>query len=348
MLKKMIFRLVLIALIIGIVEFIPRLGFSIMGTSYEEIRDSYSDYRTIRLGEAKGFNVQTHPYLPYVNKPNPRHPLGMQIIVNDLSLEESELFTIVTVGGSTTASLYPRFLYFYLKENYPEQNFRVVNAGIPAWTTAESLINLALRALEYHPDLIVVYHAYNDVFPSCVENFKADYSHWRKQLDVELEPNLFDTFPQIFDQSAFYVGLRRLITDPKKPPANTFAASTIQQAYRETCDFNGRDTFRRNIVSMIGIAQVHQSDVLLVSQSVHVYDDRLDYIRHVEEAEAHNAILEAVATEYDTYYLDFYNVWQPELRAEYHTDLIHLTDDGYEILAQSIGDKILSEYLDLD
>ena len=54
----------------------------------------------------------------------------------------------------------------------------VVNAGIPGRTSADSLVNIALRVLPIDPDVVIVLHGVNDQKPNRAPGFRDDYSHW--------------------------------------------------------------------------------------------------------------------------------------------------------------------------
>lgn len=343
--KKIFFYLILVGMTLAIVEIVSIVGFQLMGTSYVQVRDDFNVYHDLRKNNADYVRVENHPYLPYVYKPyslDNADETGMRIYQSISPTTVEIPFTIATIGGSTTAGPYPRLLFRHLREQQPQQDVQVINAGIPAWTSAESLINLALRVIDYQPDLLIIYHGHNDVFPSCAENFRSDYSHWRKSLDLQgTLPTIFDYFPEVFDQSAFYVAVRRLLTNPQAPPPNKLAGSTKAPSYFNRCDFNGRETFRRNLKTMVGIASVHDIDILFVSQSVHIPEDKTAFVRRVEETRQHNIIMEEIAEEFDKPFIDFYDVWDDEERATYHTDIIHLTLDGYIILAETIGNYLL-------
>lgn len=323
-----------------------------MGTSYEQIRYDFGIYRDLRNNNAEYVRVGVHPYLPYVYKPyawDEADETGMRIYDSITSTEAEKPFTVATIGGSTTASPYPSLLYNHLKQQQPDQDIRIINAGVSAWTSAESLINLSLRVIDYQPDLLIIYHGHNDVFPSCAPDFKSDYSHWRKSFDMQNTiPTTFDNFPEILDHSAFYVGLRRLLTDPNAPPATKLGGSTKVRVRFDRCDYVGSETFRRNLRTIIGIATVHDIDVLFVSQSAHLQEDTTAFIRRVEEIRHHNDMLQEVAIEFNKPFIDFYAVWNDEERATYHTDIIHLTLDGYTILAETIGDYLLDNMYPLE
>ena len=90
---------------------------------------------------------------------------------------------IFSLGGSTThqglgSSSYPFHLQKYLdKKSTGLTSFNVQNAGVPAYTTLHSLINLESRVLSFDPDYVIIYHGINDLLYHDPDNFKADFSH---------------------------------------------------------------------------------------------------------------------------------------------------------------------------
>jgi len=116
-----------------------------------------------------------HNYIGYVGAPdfsrgkNRHNSLGYRGDPVPLPKPEGE-YRIVCLGGSTTytAALedhrlsYPSLLQAELQESgYP--HVRVVNAGAEAYSSYESLLTFQLRVLDLDPDMIIVYHAVNDV-----------------------------------------------------------------------------------------------------------------------------------------------------------------------------------------
>jgi lysophospholipase L1-like esterase len=87
----------------------------------------------------------------------------------------ADTFRIVCLGGSTTyttavedANLsYPAILETQLKER-GYKNIEVVNAGVGAYTSFESLVNFQFRVLDIEPDMVIVYHAVNDILTRIV------------------------------------------------------------------------------------------------------------------------------------------------------------------------------------
>ena len=116
-----------------------------------------------------------HPYLNYMNAPGykkkgTRHDeLGYRGPPFD-EQKAPGAFRIVALGGSTTYTefvaddqkTYPAQLQKHLRDlGYGAVD--VINAGVPGYTSWESLINLEFRVLDINPDLVIVYDALNDV-----------------------------------------------------------------------------------------------------------------------------------------------------------------------------------------
>ena len=129
-----------------------------------------------------------HPYLPYALAPNyerkGHNSLGFR--GREFNVEKSDDVTrIVCIGGSTTYSgrvgpdqTYPAQLEKLLRDD--GVRCEVINAGVPGWTSVENMINLQLRVLPLKPDIVVVYQGRNDAFPQAYNDFRPDYSHFRR------------------------------------------------------------------------------------------------------------------------------------------------------------------------
>jgi len=167
-----------------------------------------------------------HPYTVYCLAPgSKRTESGVEYSVNSLGYRGPE-FTVekpagetrvVCVGGSTTFGTaladqdsYPRRLESRLRTRFPQRNPSVVNAGVPGFTSAETLVNVALRILDLEPDYLVVLDNVNELSPRRWPNFAADYSHFRKPF-ARPEPSILGGFFESF--SAFYCLARFHLTD---------------------------------------------------------------------------------------------------------------------------------------
>jgi len=257
----------------------------------------------------------------------------------------ADTFRIAALGGSTTygtgtasaAEAYPAQLEHILEEDYGYINVDVVNAGVPTWNTWNSVSNLAFRVLEVEPDLLLIFHGINDTFARSV----SPECYHRESPYYGLPPNW-----GFFRQQGFNYGsstlYRFLGVNTGQLPDPTGQALGIEvQLTRPICRNDELDVerltgvennpphfFERNMRSMIGIARIHEINVML---STWTYFELESY---AELAVAqHNAITEALA---DQYNLPFYDLHQnlPRDPALWTDDLQHMNAAGNLVQAQ--------------
>ena len=78
---------------------------------------------------------------------------------------------IAFIGASTTfcaevsgdSAVWPHLVVEQLRAAYPEASFDYVNGGVPGYGVGSSLKNLRHRVAMHRPDIIVIYHATNDL-----------------------------------------------------------------------------------------------------------------------------------------------------------------------------------------
>ncbi len=89
----------------------------------------------------------------------------------EVGLKKDGVVRIMTVGGSTTFDSFvtaddrawPARLEHWLATNAPGCGFEVINAGVPGYRMLHSVIRLQTELYEYDPDIIILYHAHNDL-----------------------------------------------------------------------------------------------------------------------------------------------------------------------------------------
>lgn len=167
-----------------------------------------------------------HPHTVYALAPGARRTEGgIEYAVNahgyrgpDAPVEKPEGETrIACVGGSTTfgsglaeEETYPFRLESRLRRRFPERRTSVVNAGVPGFTSAETLVHVALRVLDLAPDYLVVLENVNEMSPRRWPGFAADYSHYRRPW-TRPRPSPAGALLERF--SAFYCLARFHLTD---------------------------------------------------------------------------------------------------------------------------------------
>lgn len=134
-----------------------------------------------------------HHYTTYALKPG--YQRGTRERINALGFRGEEIakekpadvYRIVATGGSTTFAVYlpwdqsyPYYLQEVLRERLGTERIEVVNAGLTGSTAAESFHRLPTQILPVEPDMVVVYHAFNDLLPRVFNDYEDDYYHFRR------------------------------------------------------------------------------------------------------------------------------------------------------------------------
>jgi lysophospholipase L1-like esterase len=127
-----------------------------------------------------------YPYLPYVL--NPGFPGHNALGFRGGPFEEKKpagVRRIACLGASTTygsqrdeMDSYPADLEKLLAST--GNHWEVVNAGVLGMMSNEMLINLELRVLPLDPDVVVILPSRNEVVSQMYNDFKQDYTHFRK------------------------------------------------------------------------------------------------------------------------------------------------------------------------
>ena len=179
---------------------------------------------------------------------------------------------VLCLGGSTTygdgladGETYPEQLEALLAADggAPAE---VLNLGVPAYTTAESLLNLCLKGLDYEPDAVVVYHAVNDFRPRTLPSVEADYRSFRRVwVEEELERT---PLAGALERSA----LARLVRGREVARHGLFALVEREVPVRLSSEAaSAADTawvFERNLRAIVDVARGRGIAVVLATQAL--------------------------------------------------------------------------------
>lgn len=232
-----------------------------------------------------------HPFLRSVPRPAARWveiekgnravvetgPLGFRS--DSISVEKpGGTLRIACVGGSVvydtrvgTAQSWPMQLRAKLRERFPGRAIEVVNAGVPARTSADSLVNVALRLLPLDPDVVIVLHGVNDQKPNRYPGFKPDYSHWY----MEPPSPYLRPLHSLLDRSllASHVRYRlRFIVNPRL--RENWRGEHLTRYDEVTRP--GLETYRRNLESIIGMCRIRGIEVVIATAG-HSLDENADW-----------------------------------------------------------------------
>jgi len=306
----------------------------------------------------------SHPYIPIILKPNtsfkPRN-----ITINSLGYRGKDFkliktpgtFRIVCIGGSTVFGIgsssdkttFPQFIENILNSKMPGKKFEVINAGVPGYTTAESLIDLELRLLDLSPDLIFIYHGYNDFKPNRFPNFKSDYSHWRYREPIYIGRPFLDNF-------RFYTKLTNLILKyvPKKqdssfPDLKRFDSASVEgvKAFERNLRSTIYITKSRNIKVMLSTFVIPLNDANLkkdpeMFKALLYFTPTLTYKGVLDARTKYNNAVKELAEEENITLIDFDKIMPQSL--EYFDDYVHFNDKGAMFIGENIAKIIIENY----
>lgn len=252
-------------------------------------------------------------------------------------------FRIVALGGSTTygellddwRDAYPARLEQMLHDEYGYEQVEVINAGVPYYTTWDTLVNFEFRVLDLQPDLVIVYHAVNDLSaralpPEGYHGIPASAGIWQSQPDP--------------GPSTLYRYLAVNLGWMRNPNDLRTMVQAYEQAGRECCDHLTHDEtaarfranppiyFERNLRSLIAVAQAHDVQVLLSSWAYFPDETEGDWnlqaLPYRQEAlEEHNAVAARLAADTGAAFYDLMGSF-PHNRDYWFVDGMHLTPAG--------------------
>lgn len=235
-------------------------------------------------------------------------------------------FRIIAVGGSTTANEgsfelagtdYSLALEKKLSEVFKGTAMEVLNSGGNGYSTAQSLINIEFRLIEYRPDMILLMHNIND----CSVNFfdggaTSDYAN-KYLKSYFLSPSLQGTLSVsgFLTQSRFLAWLKlpQILAD-KSGDLNP-----------ETDYKPGIRFFRRNIVSIDGICRENNIRLILLSQPYsmepHPFVSKAAFL-------AYDQVIAEIAEEKGIDFIDMFSEFGHENK--YFVDELHYSPAGIQ------------------
>ncbi len=258
------------------------------------------------------------------------------------------------------ANAYPGYLELELRRR-GQGDVRVVNAGAEGYTTWESLLNFQLRCLDLDPDLVLVYHGFNDIHARLVwppgayrGDNSANISHssgWYQPLPLHLRStalrillvalgrarsptDLVLTFATMEPTTKFWDYKAQL--HKGRYPSGFFR----QHSVAELLEQNGPVYFRRNIENIVVTARQHGVQPVLMTLAFSDADPTnvLNTPEYNAALREHNAVVREIARDLGTPLIDLAREF-PE-RPDVFIDTVHMTSEGGRIRAGLIADSL--------
>lgn len=361
--KKLVFSLLALLIFMIISETATRFFFKVRGRNIEEYR-LYSGEKL----KQKTFYGNIYPHLAFYLKPGrdveftEKFPLldkpsTIKFHINSLGFRGREIsvkklpntYRIFCLGGSTTfgnissPDTWPEKLEKMLKAKYPTMNFEVINGGVPAYCSSDSLITFLLRALELEPDAITIMDGINDQHFWGAENFRQDYSHGRKHL--EFKNTFLDFFPGSFYNSYIYSLISYRILK-HWGFSGIIQMTDIKFKYPPKMDKTpGLMTLYKNLENLIVLAKYRNIDVLLSTFPYYYDEKKTPWVKkehYIFQSKVNN-LLRNLASDQNVILVDNAAMIPKEIK--YFTDSVHFTGIGTSLVAENYFNAIVKEEL---
>jgi lysophospholipase L1-like esterase len=324
------------------------MGFRLLGSTLGVDRENLARYR--RYVSGGGLEYEPRPHTVFARPPRSKRVNSLGFIGAEWSLEKkSGVPRILCLGGSTTEGgnqegrpgQYPFQLGRQLGVR-TGRHVEVLNAGMSAWTTAETLVAWFLLLQHYEPDLVIIHHAINDVAPRFFPGFRVDYTHWRRPMERP-RPGFLEL--QLVAWSEIYAWLRMdgahdltigdLTTQRRPTDAPRVLAEGSEVA------------FRMNVESIALSAEARGAAVLLLTMPMSPAGPIDSPSLRREGTNEHNQILRDLANQHGWLLADAAR-WpgvDPDVAAREVVDVVHLTKAGNALKARVVADVLVREWV---
>lgn len=325
--------------------------------SYDEARadpDGFRRWWNRHLERFRGSSYlteDTEGKQPFILAPGARSKMfESEVRINELGFRGPEIelasrdhYRIVALGESTTfgATAYagdrpwPELLESMIAERLEcRRPVQIVNAGVPGWTLANQLARLRADVLPLGPDLLLSYHGYNGFhyfFPKLPEMLSASAPDPRPRPTrvigrVEYALRIWD-FRRRFRQ------------------AGALEEASLEQSLRESAYadlYRKLQAFaKRNDIGLALCTFSMAVNEASPEEAIRFYEETFPDVRgRMRANRLHNHLVRDLGTRRGVPAIDTSVALDGRYR-EYFTDVIHLNQQGRELLAQTIFEGLI-------
>lgn len=295
-----------------------------------------------------------------------------RVRTNSLGLRTSEVgpklpqeFRILSLGESTTfggrvsnEGTYSALLEKLLNEYDNTHLYRVINAGVSAYSSFQSLKYLELRGLKLKPDLILFYHELNDYLPSTLRGsnnteigiLKTDRQLYESQISgisrllmehsalyaflslryTRLKANAFSR--RDFNNPLLEIGLPDIAIRPRLisvKDGKVVSTTLNEQSLGTRVSEKER---LENLENLLAICQAQGIQLVIIHPAYAV-------------SSKHECLLTNFCRQYQVSMFEAYDVLYPKSAPDSHLfyDRFHPTGEGHYLLAKGLAQFLIKK-----
>jgi lysophospholipase L1-like esterase len=306
-----------------------------------------------------------HHYYLYVTRPGYRSADGaLRHDSRGCRAEETAVpkppavYRIVALGGSTVYGTGVRqneetfayrletMLNRWAAEGRSVRRLEVINCGVPAYTSAETLARYMFSTSEYQADLLIIQHGLNDVLPRSLPTVSRDYREFSKTWDHTMPEShgwfllgLLRAARTRFGDSVWTQGIGVIVRRPYWNPAVSGASPVNFRKHPPS-------VFESNTRRLLRLAASDGAAALLMTE--HVVTDPQDRPPDwlipggIQAVIEHNGVITALAREAGTLFLDLQTALRPS--DAILPDGRHLNEEGERRKAEAIFQYLQAQH----
>ena len=316
------------------------------------------------------------PFLQFVPKPNDKklHINRWGFRGEDIErIKPSQTYRIFVVGGSTVYSdrvafelSHARILEKQLRERYPTLSIEVQNAGTHWHTSQHSLMKILFNIQDFNPDMIIIYHAINDLYRSFSQKsftlgpYQNDYSHYLGPMAPMMREYLKEhTGPRVLTLERVRTYFARdWFADFRDIPKDD---STSNLSEVSVNNWPSLPAFERNMKNLALLVKSLEMELVMASQPYLYRRDlnkmelekilfpatfcrigrsKADISSMIKGMEAFNDVSRRIADSHGVLFVDLERFVPKSLK--YFQDDVHYTEEGNRIIGQNFAEQIIA------
>lgn len=351
--KRMIFTIIMVMLCLAGAEGIFRLT------------QDHRDYdlwrrRSLRYDYDRHFHWKLRPG-NYIHRKS-----GNLECINGIGLRCPEIphkkapgtVRIIALGGSSTFIVSPitgESWTDLLAEKLSSQtglDIQVINAGTPGYSAHQSAMRLEYELLDYHPDIVLIYHLSNDMKLFSMSHPEEMIAKWDKHGKANAESTLLNPnrfLDGLCRYSQIVTHLRFKFIKARIKKASAGEEGWVYDSLDRKVTPEGLDFYRKNYQTIIDLLEPRRVPLVIIEQGTLIGPDngpaenehiRLDYFGfdHAEMLRAYQlgwAVNDELCREPNVFCVRESRELPHNL--DYFDDEVHLSDRGRETLAGIIA-----------
>ncbi|MGB0910362.1 MAG: SGNH/GDSL hydrolase family protein [Nitrospirales bacterium] len=283
---------------------------------------------------------------------------------NDVPHQKPEdEFRIIALGGSTTANLgnerglhYPDLATEQLNQRgFTSKKILALNTGVPAYTTAHSLVRLQFDLLPFKPNMITVMHNINDLhvnyFPyedQEQNNYGNTYFHekFAHRLSIKQIPLLRKSRVLVFFFNSLQSLKQQFFGDSVQATEGKVVYTTMKFS-KSAIPLKSKINFQNNLITIANIAKTHHIALVFMTQPSIMTEEMIagffghkeynDIVWYPEKAQMtqhfreYNDVIRNVAQKEGVYLIDMAREFGKDRNL--FDDMVHYSSDGVQRFA---------------